>query len=325
MLGRVDPADHALRGLRLHQRGRPTLRPPSYSHARFDFRNRRDQLRRLFCTNSILTTRAHQAFCLSLGKPYSDDYWGISASDSQHGYTSWGGPGTRGNRPETASEGSTARSCPTPRDRLPAISPWACLQVLHSLKDRYSKYAWGRYGFCDAFHPDAQWYDPDVLGIDPQEFGVLAAENLRTGFVWDTFAKNPEVAICSATRWLSQDPERRTTTASCLLSSLHLVCSRFSASNTRDRVTIIIVAASEHRGRPRAADGAGPNRPRLARVGRPIQLPRGRRSHCSDEIAEPKASSRGIRRANAKSQAECGDQHGQAASSGDQQNGCDAH
>ena len=41
------------------------------------------------------------------------------------------------------------------------------------------------------------WYDPDVLGID-QGIGVLMAENLRTGFVWDTFAKNPEVAKAMA-------------------------------------------------------------------------------------------------------------------------------
>jgi hypothetical protein len=72
--------------------------------------------------------------------------------------------------------------------------PGPCLRVLHSLKDRYSKYAWGRYGFCDAFHPGAQWYNPDVLGID-LGIGILMAENLRTGFVWETFARNPEVPI----------------------------------------------------------------------------------------------------------------------------------
>src|ERR1019366_5606403 len=63
-----------------------------YSHAWFDFRNKRDRYADYF-TNSIVATRAHQAFCLSLGKPYSNDYWGISASDSQHGYTAWCGPG----------------------------------------------------------------------------------------------------------------------------------------------------------------------------------------------------------------------------------------
>ncbi len=62
-----------------------------YSHAWYDFRNRHDRYADYFA-NSILATRAHEAFCLNLGKPYSLDYWGISASDSQHGYTAWGGP-----------------------------------------------------------------------------------------------------------------------------------------------------------------------------------------------------------------------------------------
>jgi hypothetical protein len=177
-----------------------------YSHAWFDFRNRRDRYADYFA-NSILATRAHEAFCINLGKPYSLDYWGISASDSQHGYAVWGGPsasygGTRGTVGSARGfrerdhgfggiDGSvvpyaTAGSLP--------FLPAACLRVLRSLKDRYSKYAWGRYGFCDAFHPDVQWYDPDVLGID-LGIGVLMAENLRTGFVWDTFAQNDEMSV----------------------------------------------------------------------------------------------------------------------------------
>jgi hypothetical protein len=171
-----------------------------YSHAWFDFRNKRDHYADYFA-NSIIATRAHEAFCFSLGKPYTPDYWGISASDSQHGYTTWGGPGVRGpavnaqGQPNTTQgfggiDGSvvpyaTAGSLP--------FLPTDCLRVLHALKDRYGKYAWGRYGFCDAFHPDAQWYDPDVLGID-LGIGLLMAENLRTGFVWETFARNPEVS-----------------------------------------------------------------------------------------------------------------------------------
>ncbi len=46
--------------------------------------------------------------------------------------------------------------------------------------------------FAMRFHPDANWYDADVLGID-LGIGVLMAENLRTGFVWEVFARNPEV------------------------------------------------------------------------------------------------------------------------------------
>jgi hypothetical protein len=155
-----------------------------YSHAWFDFRQQRDKYADYFA-NSILATRAHQAFCLNLGKPYSPVYWGISASDSQHGYTAWGGPPGEGHIDGSVVPCAAAGSLP--------FLPSECLRVQRSLKEKYGQYAWRRYGFCDAFHPDAQWYDPDVLGID-LGIGVLMAENLRTGFVWQTFARNPEVA-----------------------------------------------------------------------------------------------------------------------------------
>jgi hypothetical protein len=164
-----------------------------YSHAWFDFRRRRDKYADYFA-NSILASRAHKAFCLALGKPYSQDYWGISASDSQHGYTAWGGPGVRGDSVAQGFGGIDGSVVPYATAGSLPFLPADCLRVQRSLKATYGKYAWGRYGFCDAFHPDAQWYDKDVLGID-LGISVLMAENLRTGFVWESFSRNPEVAI----------------------------------------------------------------------------------------------------------------------------------
>lgn len=160
-----------------------------YSHAWFDFRGKQDRYANYF-ENSITATRAHEFFCINQGPPYSRDYWGISASDSQHGYTAWGGPSTTG-----ASYGGVDGSVvPNATAGSLPFLPQECLRVLRSLKANYGEQAWGRYGFCDAFHPQAKWYDPDVLGID-LGIGVLMAENLRTGFVWETFAKNPEVGV----------------------------------------------------------------------------------------------------------------------------------
>lgn len=156
-----------------------------YSHAWFDFRGKRDKYANYF-ENSVIATKAHEAFCLSLGKPYSPDYWGISASDSEHGYTAWGGPPGEGKIDGSVVPNATAGSLP--------FLPADCLRVLRSLKEKYGEKAWGRYGFCDAFHPEAKWYDPDVLGID-LGIGVLMSENLRSGFIWETFARNPEVGV----------------------------------------------------------------------------------------------------------------------------------
>jgi hypothetical protein len=160
-----------------------------YSHAWFDFRHKHDNYADYF-TNAITATRAHEAFCLSLGKPYSPDYWGISASDSAHGYTAWGGPDADG-KGFGGIDGSVVPNATA--GSLPFL-PEATLRVQRALKANYGDKAYGRYGFCDAFHPQANYYDPDVLGID-LGISVLMSENLRSSFVWETFARNPEVPL----------------------------------------------------------------------------------------------------------------------------------
>lgn len=72
-----------------------------------------------------------------------------------------------------------------------AFVPGECLAVLRTMRARWGRQAWGRYGFVDAFHPVANWYDTDVIGID-QGISVMMAENLRSGLVWEVFLKNPE-------------------------------------------------------------------------------------------------------------------------------------
>ena len=156
-----------------------------YSQAWFDFRGKRDAYTNYFL-NSVKATEAHRLFCLSLGGPYSADYWGISASDSEQGYKAWGGPPSFGGVNGTVVPCAAAGSLP--------FLAGNCLQTLRSLKANYGADAWGRYGFCDALHPADHWYDPDVLGID-LGIGVIMAENLRTGLVWDIFKRNPEVGV----------------------------------------------------------------------------------------------------------------------------------
>ena len=154
-----------------------------YSHAWFDFRGKRDGFADYFA-NSVTATRAHRLFCLDQGAPYSPTYWGVSASDSERGYRAWGGPPSFGGVNGTVVPCAAAGSLP--------FLPAECLATLRGVQARYGEKAWGRYGFCDALHPDNQWYDPDVLGID-LGIGVVMAENLRTGFVWEVFGRNAEV------------------------------------------------------------------------------------------------------------------------------------
>jgi hypothetical protein len=156
-----------------------------YSQAWYDFRDKRDAYANYF-DNSVTATRAHKAFCLSYPKWYSEDYWGISASDYAGGYTAWGGPPAQGPLDGTVVPCAAAGSL--------AFLPADCIAVLRALRSKWGKQAWGRYGFVDAFHPAANWYDSDVLGID-QGISVIMAENLRSGLVWSTFMRNREAVI----------------------------------------------------------------------------------------------------------------------------------
>src|SRR6266542_1926128 len=67
-----------------------------YAHAWVDFRGWRESKppRVDYFENSVIATRAHRAFCLDLAKEfpgYTENMWGITASDTQHGYHAWGG------------------------------------------------------------------------------------------------------------------------------------------------------------------------------------------------------------------------------------------
>lgn len=155
-----------------------------YSQAWFDFRGKRDRYADYF-QNSVIATEVHRRFCLELAKEfpdYSEDLWGITASDSERGYVVWGGPPSTGPIDGTVVPSAAAGSLP--------FSPQPAMRVLRTIKDKYPK-AWNRYGFVNAFNPLKNWYDPDVIGIDTG-ITMVMAENARTGFVWDTFMKNPE-------------------------------------------------------------------------------------------------------------------------------------
>jgi hypothetical protein len=134
----------------------------------------------------VIATEVHRRFCIQLGKQfpdYNDDLWGITASDSQNGYVVWGGPPEIGLVDGTVVPSAAGGSLP--------FLPEATLRVLKNIKKHYGPQVWCRYGFVNAFNPLKKWYDTDVVGIDTG-ITMLMAENLRTGFVWKTFMKNPE-------------------------------------------------------------------------------------------------------------------------------------
>jgi hypothetical protein len=168
-----------------------------YSQAWFDFRGKRDHFADYF-QNSVIATDVHRRFCVELNPQfpdYSDALWGITASDSPRGYVVWGGPPAMGPIDGTIVPAAAGGSLPF----LPAET----MRVLRTAHDHYPN-AWCRYGFVDSFNPLTDWYDTDVIGIDTGII-MLMAENLRSGFVWDTFMKNPEAQLGMANAGFKPD------------------------------------------------------------------------------------------------------------------------
>lgn len=171
-----------------------------YAHAWCDYRDVRD-LHTNYFTNSIAATRAHQLWCLTEGRkfPWIDqDLWGISASDARDGYRVWGGPPEMGQPDGTLVPSACGGSL--------IFLPAECSHVLLQMKQRFGDKVYTRYGFVDAFYPKSNWFAPDILGID-QGITVLMAENLRTGFVWEQFMKNREIAHAMQLVQFHPDPD----------------------------------------------------------------------------------------------------------------------
>jgi hypothetical protein len=160
-----------------------------FSHAWIDFRGRREGPPTSidWFENSVIATRAHKAFMLDLAAEfpgYTEQIWGITASDSRKGYVAWGGPPRHKAIDGTVVPAAAAGSLMfTPDISVPAVLE------MHS---RFGDRIYGRYGFADAFHPTDGWVNPDVIGID-LGITLLSAENLRSGRVWHWFMQNPEV------------------------------------------------------------------------------------------------------------------------------------
>ncbi len=161
-----------------------------YAHLWIDYRGRRENRgqRIDYFANSVAATRAHKAFCLRLArefpKSYSENLWGITASDSVKGYVAWGGPPR-----DPLIDGSIV---PTAAGGSLQFTPDITLAALRAMKEQFGPKIYGRYGFADAFNPTTGWVGPDYVGINVGPI-ILSAENLRTGNVWRWFMRNREI------------------------------------------------------------------------------------------------------------------------------------
>jgi hypothetical protein len=161
-----------------------------YSHCWIDFRNQADAYVGPRCPsyfeNSRRATLAQREYCIAnpaghLG--YGSNIWGLTACDGPGGYSA------RGANPVQNDDGTIA---PTAAGSSLPFTPEYSLPALRCFYDQFRTNLWTGYGFRDAFNLRANWWGPDVLGIDQGPM-VIMIENYRSQSVWRTFMQNPEV------------------------------------------------------------------------------------------------------------------------------------
>ncbi|MBT33691.1 MAG: hypothetical protein CMO01_28850 [Thalassobius sp.] len=128
-------------------------------------------------------TKINQLYCAVNPKNYagySEDCWGLTASDGDQGYSAHSPTNDRGVITPTAALSSIAYT--------PEASTDALNYFYYTMGDRL----WGDYGFYDAFNPSENWYASSYLAIDQGPI-IIMIENYRSGLLWDLFMSNSEV------------------------------------------------------------------------------------------------------------------------------------
>jgi hypothetical protein len=111
---------------------------------------------------------------------YSNQCWGLTASDIQNGYT--------------ASSPTNDVGVIAPTAALSSF-PYAPVESMDALKFFYYKLGdkiWGQYGFVDAFSLKDLWYANSHLAIDQGPI-IIMIENYRTGLIWNLLTSCPEI------------------------------------------------------------------------------------------------------------------------------------
>jgi len=173
----------------------PPLFGHQYSHCWIDFRRIADDFMRGrgidYFENSRRATLAQHAYCIANPggfRGYSEMVWGLTASDGP-GFGKFRAYSARGAPPPEDDDGTIA---PTAVGGSIPFAPEICLPTLRHFYEEFRTNIWTPYGFCDAFNLTANWWDPEVLGIDQGPI-LIMIENYRTGRVWKTFMKAPEI------------------------------------------------------------------------------------------------------------------------------------
>jgi len=129
-------------------------------------------------------TLINRAYCVANPKKfvgYSEDCWGLTASDDNTGY---------GVHEPTRDIGVIS---PTAALSSFPYTPEESMRVAKFLYYVLGDRVWGEYGFYDAFNAHEGWWGKSYLAIDQGPI-VVMMENHRSGLLWNLFMSAPETA-----------------------------------------------------------------------------------------------------------------------------------
>jgi hypothetical protein len=111
---------------------------------------------------------------------YSQNCWGLTASDQQDGYSA---------RDPTNDNGTIA---PTAALSSMPYTPTESMQALRFFYYKLGDKVWKQYGFVDAFNLTNLWFADSFLAIDQGPI-IVMIENSRSQLLWNLFMSCPEV------------------------------------------------------------------------------------------------------------------------------------
>ncbi|OSZ81127.1 beta-glucosidase [Chitinophagaceae bacterium IBVUCB2] len=130
--------------------------------------------------NHTLINREHSIRNPKKFKGYSENNWGLTASDTYNGYDAHSPTNDNGTITPTAALSAFPYT--------PEYSMKALKHFYYNLGDKI----WSEYGFVDAFNETQNWYAKSHLAIDQGPI-VAMIENYRTGLIWNLFMSCPEI------------------------------------------------------------------------------------------------------------------------------------
>lgn len=153
-----------------------------YSFLGLDPRNLQDMYAN-YWTQNVNHSLINHAYCIDNPRDfvgYSDENWGLTASDNHQGYSAHSPTNDLGVITPTAALSSMPY---TPVESMKALKFF-----YYTLGDRL----WGEFGFYDAFNTTEGWVASSYLAIDQGPI-IVMIENHRSGLLWELFMTCPEV------------------------------------------------------------------------------------------------------------------------------------